>query len=129
MGARPVTTVIVGAIVLGFPACGQGDDDRAVPSTAVSPASTSSTLPAATTTTSSAPTTTARAIDYSRASAATQLTTGLLDGASPDGSTLHVSAVDPAKVTTGATACRWPSAGSPLSRPATPAVVVVRFAG
>ncbi|MDQ4068875.1 MAG: hypothetical protein M3203_05300, partial [Actinomycetota bacterium] len=75
MSRRPIA-LLVASVVVTLGACG-GDGEQSAPTT-------SSTVP---------PMTTTIAPDYSRPSSPTQVTTGLLEGTSPDGSALYVSAV------------------------------------
>ncbi len=78
MSRRPIA-LLVASVVVTLGACG-GDGEQSAPTT-------SSTVP---------PMTTTIAPDYSRPSSPTQVTTGLLEGTSPDGSALYVSALDQA---------------------------------
>jgi hypothetical protein len=74
----------VASALFALVACGRGGDGA-------QPTTTSTTAAVAASTT----TTVARVVDYSKLSPATEVGAGLVEGASPDGSALYVTALDP----------------------------------
>lgn len=80
----PSRRIAVAVLLVLSAGCGGGGGDQA------GGVSSTTTAPGAPTTSS-----TVRAVDYHRQSAPAEVATGLLEGASPDGSSLYVTAIDP----------------------------------